>query len=253
MKSFGSAMVIAEAAKEAAADGMYEDEDSVVESDDEEVIEFTSDIDDDPPVQNHSIPTKKSALLRKKPGPKPKRLRAKTPCSDEEDPDPKTCGNDTPSLFVHETDGDVPEFTITAAVRGREGSLQPFEIQSTIPLLDLHMQIAERLRCFPGLLQLCYCLSSGKQSDSAISIQNDEQFAIFLSHMRSAIVPQRLSSGKISTRQLKPFTVIFEDGAQDKVVCDSQAVGSKKVCIHIIRQCVCVLIALAEHWQIHRC
>ena len=98
------------------------------------------------------------------------------------------------------------------------------------------MLIAERLRCFPGMLQLCYRLSTDKPKASAISIQSDEQFTIFLSQMRMLVVPQRLASGKISTRQIKPITVIFEDGSQDKVVPDSQSGGGKKVRVHIVRQ-----------------
>ena len=98
IKSFGSAMVIAEAVRDADEDGAYEDEDSVVESD-EEIIEFTSDIDDDPPARKRSIPAQKPAPPRKKPGPKPKRSRAKTPCSEDEAPDPKTCGENTSFSF----------------------------------------------------------------------------------------------------------------------------------------------------------
>ena len=36
---------------------------------------------------------------------------------------------------------------------------------------------------------------------------------IFKDRMRSLIVPQKLPSGKLSTRVLKPVTVCFEDGA----------------------------------------
>ena len=92
------------------------------------------------------------------------------------------------------------------------------------------MLVAEKLNRFHALLQLCYRLSTDKPKASATSIQTDEEYAIFLSQMRLMIVPQRLQSGKISGRQLKPFTVVFVDGSEDKMISDAPAGGSKKVC-----------------------
>ena len=86
------------------------------------------------------------------------------------------------------------------------------------------MLVAEKLRCFPGLLKLRYRLDTDRQMANATSIQSEEEFAIFIDRMRSLIVPQRLPSGKISSRVLKPVTVCFKDGANS----DSSGQNSAK-------------------------
>ena len=96
------------------------------------------------------------------------------------------------------------------------------------------MLVAEKLRCFPGLLKLCYRLDTDRQTANATSIQSEDKFAIFMDRMRLLIVPQRLPSGKISTRALKPVTICFEDGASSDSSGHSNSAktsqnGSKKV------------------------
>jgi hypothetical protein len=49
-----------------------------------------------------------------------------------------------------------------------------------------------------------------------MSIQSDEELGFFKECMRGLIVPQRLPSGKISSRALKPVHMYFEDGAHDE-------------------------------------
>jgi hypothetical protein len=86
----------------------------------------------------------------------------------------------------------------------------------------LKMIVAEKLRRFPGLLELRYRLDTDKQKAAATSIQTVEEFEIFKDRMRSLIVPQRLPSGKLSTRVLKPVTVSFEDGADSDIPAPSR-------------------------------
>lgn len=119
-------------------------------------------------------------------------------------------------------------------MKGRDGSNCPFTVPSSIKFNDLKILIAEKLRRFPGLMELRYRLDTDKKKAAATSIQTEEELVIFKDWMRSLIIPQRLPSGKVSTRALKPVTVSFEDGADpDTSICNpshtSQS-GEKKVC-----------------------
>jgi hypothetical protein len=99
----------------------------------------------------------------------------------------------------------------------RDGSNCPFTISSSIGFDELRIAVAEKLRHFPGLMELRYRLDTDKQKAAATSIQTKDEFGIFKDRMRSLIVPQRLPSGKLSTRALKPVTVSFEDGADSDI------------------------------------
>lgn len=124
------------------------------------------------------------------------------------------------------------EFAIPAAVKGRDGSTLPFTCQSTVTLDGLRSQVAEKLRCYPGLLQLRYRLDTDKPRTSATSIQTEEELRIFKDRMRALLVPQRLANGKISTRILKMVRVSFEDAADDAITRLGESTGiSKKVCL----------------------
>ena len=100
IESFGTAMATTEAVKD--SDALYEDEDSVSESDPDIAL---SDVEDFPVQKCHPIPgppslrAQHSALSRKKPGPKPRYLRDKSPCLEDEIPDPKTCGKNSHTFF----------------------------------------------------------------------------------------------------------------------------------------------------------
>ncbi|PFH45298.1 hypothetical protein AMATHDRAFT_9542 [Amanita thiersii Skay4041] len=83
-------------------------------------------------------------------------------------------------------------FDIPSAVKLSDESNTPLTIPSDITFDDLHMAVAEKLQHFPALIQLRYKLASDRQ-------------------MQPLIVPQKLSSGKISTHALKPILVYFED------------------------------------------
>ena len=122
-------------------------------------------------------------------------------------------------------------FSIPSAVKSADGSNIPFIVPSDIAYDDLHIMIAEKLRCFPGLLRLRYRLESDKPRTSATSLQSTDEMRFFLERMRGLIVPQRLPSGKISSRTLKPVCVYFEDAADEKdtSVLNSKSGGSKKV------------------------
>jgi hypothetical protein len=118
-------------------------------------------------------------------------------------------------------------------VKKKDGSNCPFTVSSMLELDNLKIVIAEKLHCFPGLLKLRYRLDTDKQKAAATSIQTTDEYAIFKNKMRSLIVPQRLPSGKLSTRVLKPVTVSFEDGADDNGVynpSNSSQKSDKKVC-----------------------
>jgi hypothetical protein len=87
----------------------------------------------------------------------------------------------------------------------------------SLPLFKLPSTGA-RSGCFPGLLKLRYQLESDKPKASATSIQSDNELKFFINRMRGLIVPQRLPSGKISSRVLKPVLVYFEDAGEEKEV-----------------------------------
>jgi hypothetical protein len=95
------------------------------------------------------------------------------------------------------------------------------------------MIVAEKLRHFPGLVRLRYWLDTDKPKAGATSIQSEEELKLFKDRMRGLIVPQKLPSGKISTRALKPVRVYFEDAADDNAAIQVPAIksGSKKVSI----------------------
>jgi hypothetical protein len=92
------------------------------------------------------------------------------------------------------------------------------------------MLVAEKLKCFPGLLQLRYRLDTDKPRTSATSIRTEDELEIFRDRMRLLLVPQRLASGNISTRMLKMVCVCFEDAADDTITRLGESNGiSKKV------------------------
>ena len=57
---------------------------------------------------------------------------------------------------------------------------------------------------------------------TVILIESEDQFMIFMDHMRSLIVPPKLKNGQKSTRIPKPVTIIFEDGSD----CDNNRSSS---------------------------
>ncbi|KAF8446176.1 hypothetical protein L210DRAFT_840754, partial [Boletus edulis BED1] len=102
-------------------------------------------------------------------------------------------------------------FSIQCAVHRPNGSNAPLSISSTIRFDKLRELVAEKLGRFTGLVQLQYRLDSDKAKDGMISIQNDDEFAMFMDRLRPLIVPPRLANGKVSARRLKPVSVLFED------------------------------------------
>jgi hypothetical protein len=124
-------------------------------------------------------------------------------------------------------------FKIPSAVKCSDGTYAPFTIASTISYDGLHILIAEKLRCFPGLMKLQYRLDSDKAKTGATSIRSDEELSIFKERMRRLIVPQRLPSGKISTRPLREVRVCFEDAGEQAAGKDISAgkTAGKKVCL----------------------
>ena len=116
-------------------------------------------------------------------------------------------------------------------MKSPNGSNIPFIIRSDVTYENLHIIVAEKLRCFPGLLKLQYRLESDRAKAGATSIQSEEELSFFKDRMRGLIVPQRLPSGKISTRALKPVLVYFEDASEENVTNKAPpAASSKKVC-----------------------
>ena len=102
-------------------------------------------------------------------------------------------------------------FNISAALKDEDGVLCPFNIISSIEYETLCDLLAKKMGRFPKNLKLRYHLDIDKSSASAISIQLPAELDIFKEHMRTMLVPQRLTNGKISKRAPKQVTVYFED------------------------------------------
>jgi hypothetical protein len=113
-------------------------------------------------------------------------------------------------------------------VKCADGSNVPIIVSSDILFDGLLNLVAEKLGHFPGLVKLRYWLDSDKPKAGATSIQSPEELQLFKERMRGLIVPQRLTSGRISTRQLKAVRVFFEDGADEGTALTSKQ-GTKKV------------------------
>jgi hypothetical protein len=119
-------------------------------------------------------------------------------------------------------------------VKTSNGSNMPFAVPSSTTYDDLRILVAEKLRRFPGLVQLRYRLESDRPKAGATSIQSEEEFGYFMEHMRMLIVPPRTQSGKKSARALKPIRVYFEDAADtDGGVGPNEASSNKKVSVLI--------------------
>jgi hypothetical protein len=114
-------------------------------------------------------------------------------------------------------------------VKKPDGSNIPFIIKSSISYEDLRNTVAEKLGRHPNVVQLHYKLDD-KPKTSTTSIQSTDELEIFEQTMRLLLVPQRLASGKISSRKPKIITVFFEDGADDRASAPegSAGVGKRK-------------------------
>ncbi|KIL54154.1 hypothetical protein M378DRAFT_19162 [Amanita muscaria Koide BX008] len=114
-----------------------------------------------------------------------------------------------------------PDFVIQCSVVNTEGSNIPFSINSTITLENLRTLIAEKLDQSEDAqaIRLQYRLDSDKAKMAPTSIRSQEELKIFVLKMRHLIVPPLLSSGKISTRKLKPVTTTLYKGetSEDQV------------------------------------
>lgn len=115
-------------------------------------------------------------------------------------------------------------------MKSPDGSNIPFIVQSDVTWENLRIIVAEKLRCFPGLLKLRYRLESDRAKAGATSIHSEEELNFFKDRMRALIVPQRLPSGKISTRALKPVLVYFEDANEENVTITSNKAASAISC-----------------------
>lgn len=106
-------------------------------------------------------------------------------------------------------------FTIQCSVRRSNGANAPFEISSDASLDDIHLAVAQRLDRFPTSVSLQYRLDCNKAKDGFTSIQTLDELNMFKARLRDLIVPQRLPSGKLSTRAPKKVIVLFEDAGTD--------------------------------------
>ena len=124
-------------------------------------------------------------------------------------------------------------FMIHCAVRQPDGSKSPFQVSSDITLSDLRHRVAEKLERFPDHVVLRYRLDIDKASAGPTSIKTDEELKFFKDKMRDLTVPQRLPSGKLSTRPRKTVHVCFEDVGVENTGLLAPSNGNSKVCIRI--------------------
>jgi hypothetical protein len=136
-------------------------------------------------------------------------------------------------MFSHDL---MSVFEIQCGVKGEDGSLAPFKIESTISLDVLCRLVAEKLNCFPGVLKqrLCYSLDTDKSKDTRTSLKSDHELEFFIERMRRLLVPQKTANGRISRRILKPVTVLFDDAERVAARKEEGSKGQRtKVCFII--------------------
>lgn len=110
------------------------------------------------------------------------------------------------------------------------GAHVPFPVNSDISFEQILILISQKLNCFPGLLKLRYRLDSDKARAPAMSIQTEEELEMFMSRMRTLIIPGKLANGKKSTHAKKAVTVYFEDANTENVTRDvSEGTGKSLV------------------------
>ncbi|KAH0831893.1 hypothetical protein J3R83DRAFT_12770 [Lanmaoa asiatica] len=76
---------------------------------------------------------------------------------------------------------------------------------------QLRELVALKMEWHPEVLRLLYCLDSDKVKQALTSINNKEEFNIFIRCLRDLIIPGRLSSGCKSTRAPKNPLVQFNN------------------------------------------
>ena len=116
-------------------------------------------------------------------------------------------------------------------MRSPDGSYTPFNVESTFSFDALRILIAEKLDCYPGMLQLVYRLDNDKQKTPSISIRTEQELVMFMNRMRGLIVPPANKNGTQSNRALRSVTVYFENAA-DAISREppSSKNSSKKAC-----------------------
>ncbi|KAG6380462.1 hypothetical protein JVT61DRAFT_8607 [Boletus reticuloceps] len=138
-------------------------------------------------------------------------------------------GTSTQARAVESTyDPQTCSFVIQCVVRRPNGTNSPFAIPSQITYDKLRMEVAKKLKCFPGTLRLQYRLDPNNTKHAAMSIQSAQELVLFITRMRPMLVPQRLANGKPSTRPLKNILVYFEDGSSDDELADPPNARSSK-------------------------
>jgi hypothetical protein len=209
------------------------------ESDDELLEESDQELEPVKPVARMHQPKPRSKTAVRKPVKKPeeqskgKRDAAPKYTQDdaESEDDPATCSESIldPNaivVLIYEA------FNIASAIKHPDGSYAPFTVSSTVSFDELHIAIAKKIRGLAGLIRLQYRLDSDKPKACAMSIRSDEELDLFKERMRGLIVPQKLASGKVSTRVLKPVRVNFEDVGEQAASAPTTATtaSGKKVC-----------------------
>lgn len=164
--------------------------------------------------------------------------------------DPQTCRKSSPLSLAQvaiEAYSDSLQyylaFIIQCAVRRPNGMNSPLEISSTISLGQLRLAISEKLSCFPDHLVLQYRLDSDKAKMGATSIQADSELEMFITRMRSMIIPPRLANGKPSTHALKSVLVYFENAATQEADALNETHGNKKA---TASRCILILYSRTD-------
>ncbi|KAH9955581.1 hypothetical protein BGW80DRAFT_1258085 [Lactifluus volemus] len=146
--------------------------------------QFESDTDDND-VLGPAIQPSNSPPMR----PKPVRLGTEHRAADHAPGHPDSQAPAAPQDYDH--DPSTCDFEIFTVMTKQDGSNCPFTIKSFTSF--------KQLRDLP--------------KTPATSIHSMDELKIFQDRMHLLIVPQRLASGKILSRHLRPVTICFEDGS----------------------------------------
>jgi hypothetical protein len=108
-----------------------------------------------------------------------------------------------------------------------KGSRMVEIIASTTPWFLFQEKLAELFNVYPGLLHAQYRFSTDPKCSLPLDLTMQVHYEMLITLLRPLVVPQRLRSGKRSTRKMKPVTVQVFNKADEPL--SAEGCGGNKV------------------------